>query len=221
MQCLFRYMSDEYAEALVRRGEVMFRALSYYRDYEDEDVRSDAFEGTRFHLPVDGLKVTVVGTGEVVPVPYSFESTAREDDIFVYCLSTERSEELAEKFNTKTCIEISHPAKFLSQIRGALARRPSVKNKQLAYGPVKYYSAHEPVIVDWALPDVIALSKPSTFAWQNEYRIAFAINDAFKVQNVHVNLVPLGARRPVRSSDHPHRLLKLGNISNLCKIYRF
>ena len=221
MQHLFRYMSDEYAEAFVRRGEVLFRALAYYRDYEDEGVRSDAFEGTRFHLPTEGLKVTLVGTGEVLPVPYNFESTAREDDIFVYCLSTERSEVLAEKFNTKSCIEISNPAKFLSRIRNALARRPSATNKHLAYGPVKYYSAHEPVIVDWALPDVIALSKPSTFAWQNEYRIAFAINDAFRVQNVHVKLVPLGARRPVRSSDHPHRLLKLGNISNLCKIYRF
>ena len=99
MQSLFRYLSDEYIDAFVRRGEVFFRALSYYRDYEDADVRSDTFEGTRVHLPIDGLKATVVGTAEVVSLPYTFESTAREDDIFVYCLSTERSEELAEKFN--------------------------------------------------------------------------------------------------------------------------
>jgi len=40
-QSLFRYMSAEYAEAFVRRGEILFRSLSYYRDYEDDGVRGD------------------------------------------------------------------------------------------------------------------------------------------------------------------------------------
>lgn len=214
-------MSAKYAEAFVERGEVLFRALSYYRDYEDESVRADEFEGTRLHLPIEGLKLTRAATGEVISVPYTFESTAQEDDIFVSCLGTTRSEVLAEKFGTKTCVEIVEPSKFLALIRNALARRPSVKNKHLEYGPVKYYAPHDPPIVDWALPERIALSKPSTFSWQGEYRIAFAINGAFKMENVQVKLVPLGERPNRRSTNHPERLLKLGSLSKLCKIHRF
>jgi hypothetical protein len=172
-QSLFRYMPNEYADALVRRGEVLFRALSYFRDYEDEGIRSDEFEGTRTHLPKDGLKVTKVPTGEEVALPHSFESTAHEEDIFVYCLSTIFSKSLAEKFNAKTCVEILDSVRFLALSRNSLALRPSIKNKHLECGAVKYYELHDPPIVDWALPERIALSKPATFTWQSEYRIAF------------------------------------------------
>jgi len=120
-------MSAEYAETFVHRGEMLFRALSYYRDYEDEGVRSDEFEGTRLHLPVDGLKLTKVATGEEVSLPYTFESTAREDDIFVYCLSTTLSKCLAEKFNTNTCVEIHEPVRLLSYPQ---CTRPSSSYKE-------------------------------------------------------------------------------------------
>lgn len=215
-------MSAEYAEAFVRRGEMLFRALSYFRDYEDEGVRGDEFEGTRLHLPVDGLKVTKVATGEVVSLPNTFESTARqEDDIFIYCLSTTHSEFLAEKFKAKICIEIHEPVRLFALIRNALTRRPSIKSKHLEYGPVKYYAPHEPPIVDWALPEKIALAKPSSFSWQGEYRIAFAVNGAFNVGNVQTQLAPLGERRRPRSTNHPQQLFKLGNMSKLCTIHRF
>jgi len=220
-QSLFRYMTAEHAEAFVRRGEILFRALSYYRDFEDDGIRSDEFEGTRVHLPVDGLKVTKVSTGEVISLPHTFESAAQEDDIFVSCMSTVCSEFLAEKFNTKICVEIHEPIRLLALIRGALVRRPTVKNKHLAYGPVKYYEPHEPPIVDWALPEKIALSKLKNFSWQSEYRIAFAVKGAFDVEKVNVQLVPLGERRKPRSTEHPKQILKLGSISKLCTIHRF
>ena len=83
MPSLFRYFSSEHAEAFVQRGEVLFRTLSYFRDYEDNGVRSDECEGTLVHLPKDGLKLTRVGTGEVVEVPHTMESTVKEDNNFV------------------------------------------------------------------------------------------------------------------------------------------
>jgi len=220
-QSLFRYMSAEYAEAFVRKGEMLFRALSYYRDCEEKGVRNDEYEGTRVHLPLDGLKATNVDTDEMVSLSCTFESTAREDDIFIYCLSTTCSEFIAEKFNTNTCVEIYEPIKLLNLLRNALVRRPFIKSKHLEYGPVKYYMPHEPPIVDWALPERIALSKPSTFAWQEEYRIAFAVNGGFNVENVQVKLVPLGVCRRPLSTNHPKQILKLGSISKLCTIHRF
>jgi hypothetical protein len=55
---LFRYISSEYAVSFVYKGEMLFRTLSYYRDYEGDGVRADDLEGIRIHLPSDGLKVT-------------------------------------------------------------------------------------------------------------------------------------------------------------------
>lgn len=128
-QSLFRYISSEYAESFVEKGEMLFRALSYYRDYDDDGVRADDLEGTRVHLPSDGLKITKVNTGEIISLPHRFESSAKEGDIFVYCLSTIFSDSLAEKFKADTCIEILDSAKLLALVRSALLRRPSIKSK--------------------------------------------------------------------------------------------
>ena len=46
MPPLVRYFSEKNAHAFVERGEVLFRALSYFRDYEDKGVRADEHEGT-------------------------------------------------------------------------------------------------------------------------------------------------------------------------------
>lgn len=218
---LFRYLSPEYAHAFVRNGEVLFRALSYFRDYEDDDIRADEYEGTLVHLPKQGLKVRLVNNGEEVPIPYTFESSAREDEIFVCCMSTECSTMLASRFKVQACVEIFDLPRFFFHLRAALVKFPQIEENQLVYDKVKYYELHEPPIVDWALPEKIALRKPKTFGWQREYRFAFPIGTVFKVENVNVKLVPLGTQRPLTSCSHPEILLKLGDLSKLCRIHNF
>ena len=41
----------------MNRGEVMFRALSYFHDLENTDGRADAYEGTRRIQPLGGLEI--------------------------------------------------------------------------------------------------------------------------------------------------------------------
>jgi len=207
----------------MHRGEVLFRALSYFRDYEDAQVRGDEFEGTKLYRPKGGLEITLTETQEKRILPHSFESAANEDDIFVFCLSTALSPELATQFNANACIEIVNPQRFISGVRSALLRRPSVKDKTLVHGNVRYYAPDEPPIVDWALPEKIAMSKLNlcSYSAQNEYRLAFAVNGAFKVENTRLRLVTPGERRHPRSVGHPERLLKLGNLSKLCKVHPF
>jgi hypothetical protein len=100
MQTLYRYLKADRAESFVQEGSLLLRSLSFYRDYEDAGVRADPFEGTLAHRPQDGLKATMVESGEVRSLPYTFESTAREDDIFVYCMSAELNPVIAKKFET-------------------------------------------------------------------------------------------------------------------------
>jgi len=218
---LYKYLPEQYADPMLHAGAVLFRTLSYFRDYEDAQVRGDEFEGTRLYRPTNGLEVTRVATQEKVVLPHSFESSAQEDDIFVFCLSTILSQELATQFKTNVCVEIRNPALFISKIRGALSRRPSIKNKKLVHGEVKYYEPHEPPIVDWALPEKIAMSKLEPFRPQQEYRIAFCVNGAFEVENTRLRLVPPGVSRPKRVKAYPERPFKLGSISKICRVHHF
>lgn len=221
MPPLYKYLSNKYVDSFLQYGEVLFRPLSYFRDYEDENVREDEFEGTRLHRPKQGLEITLTETQKKIVLPHSFESTANENDIFVFCLSTVLSGDLAKKFKTDACIEIHRPAFFISKVRAALRIRPSIKDKTLVHGAVRYYEKEEPPNVDWALPERIAMSKLSAYADQLEYRMAFAVNDAFRVENTHIRLTPPGERRFPRQGDYSNHLFRLGNLKNLCRVIQF
>jgi hypothetical protein len=217
---LYKYLPAKYVQTFVREGAVLFRSLSYFRDFEDEQIRGDQFEGTRVHRPQGGLEITLVETQQKVLLAHSFESSANEDDIFVFCLSTVLSAELATQFQADACVELRKPARFIAGVRAALERRPSIKSKLLVHGEVNYYTPDHPPIVDWALPERIAMSKLSHYTPQREYRLAFAVNDAFRVGNTHLRLaVPDGRMRP-RSTAHPELLFKLGRLTDVI-VHRF
>ena len=220
MPSFYRYFSEKHAHAFVQKGEVLFRALSYFRNYEDGEVRGDKFEGTLVHLPDNGLVAKNVNTEREVLLSHRFESTAKkEDDIFVYCMSQTLSAELAERFKAEVVVEITNPAKFLDFVRLALSLRKRFRVNQLIHEPVKYYEWNEPPIVDWALPERIAIRKPKMLEWQCEYRIAVPIGDAFDVQNVNVNLVPVHQSRTSEAKSYPKQLIRLGNLSKICRVH--
>jgi hypothetical protein len=179
---LYRYVSDRWLDGFVRHGELLFRALSYYRDFEDDQIRGDDFEGTRVYQPDEGIQISNLTSGSQVRLPHAFESTADQDNIFVYCLSTELSPELAKRFNASACIEIQDPEKFISMVRAEIPPKYKIQAKQLVHGSVYYYTKQEPPIVDWAVPCRIALSKQKEFDWQSEYRLAFAVGNAFGIE---------------------------------------
>ena len=219
MSPLFRYFSKTHAAAFVQQGAVLLRSLSYFRDYEDEGVRADEYEGTLVHQTAQGLQINNLTTGESGTVPYRLESTAKEDDIFVYCMSTELCPEIAKRFTAEVAVEILDPPKFLARLRASLSLRRRFKTAQLVHDHVRYYESHEPPNVDWALPERIAMSKPKLFSWQKEYRFAVPTGDAFGVENVSVKLVPIGTSRSSRFRVHPNQSLSLGNLSKICRVH--
>jgi hypothetical protein len=220
MPSIFKYIPAQYVANFLR-GEVLFRSLSYFRDYEEKQVRGDLHEGTRLHRKPAGLETTNTTTGEKTVIPYSFESSAKGEDIFVFCLSTALSASLAHDFKTNTCIEIHSPAHLIGGIRSALNRRPSVKSKTVLHASVRYYEAGEDPIVDWALPDKIAMSKLRSYESQQEYRIAFAMNDALRIENTSLLLVPLGSEAIRTAVEHPEMLLKVGDLRRRCTVWEF
>ena len=221
---IYKYLPERFADAFVNRGEVLFRSLSYFHDLESTDGRADAYEGTRRYRPHGGLEITSVTTGQKsnFPESVSLESTAKTSDIFVFCASTQLGPTLAQEFQADTCIEIVDETRFVARLRAALTRRIRVRApKTLLRGLVNYYECSEAPIVDWALPDRITMSKPARFKHQHEYRFAFAINDAFRVQNTTQILTTRERAAAVLAESYPQDLLVVGNLHRLVNVHRF
>jgi len=71
-------------------GDVLFRSLAYFRNFEDERAIGDRYEGTRSHSPTGGLVITK-SNGEKLRMPHAFDSSVNPNDIFVFCVSLETS----------------------------------------------------------------------------------------------------------------------------------
>lgn len=222
MSSIYKYIPAQYVANFLR-GEVLFRSLSYFRDLEDEQkkVRGDQYEGTRLHHKPAGLDVTLNNAPQPTNLQGSFESRTQSDDIFVFCLSTALSADLACDFGTTTCIEIRNPALLIGGVRSALQRRPSVKNKTLLHDPVRYYHAGENVGAAWALPEHITMSKTEDYGWQHEYRLAFAVNNAFAVGATEQAFVLPNGVWEKPPSTYPEKLLKVGDLRRCCTVWQF
>jgi len=214
-------MPEKYLNGFLKNGELLFRSLSYFQDYEDKS-RGDEFEGVKLYKPTSGLEITKSETGEKILLPEAaFKSHINTDDIFIFCVSNKLSDELAADFKSNVCVEITNIAKFITGIRGALSIRPSIKDKQLIFGEITYYSSNIPPIIDWALPEKIVLSKLDYYQNQSEYRFAFAINNAWHMSNTK-QTISFGCNQSNQiRGNYPEKKLKIGNISKFCKIHRF
>ena len=218
MASLFKYLPSRYVNAFLGGG-ILFRSLSYFREYEEQQVRGDRLEAVRQYKPKAGLAVNINGRSEPVMLPMAFEAQARERDILVFCLSTVLSAELAAEFNADACVEITEPDDFLHRLRRALVARPSLKGTPLINDAISYYDPEFPPLADWALPERIALSKIDAYRRQAEYRIAFGRRRAFDVSNVRTRLTSAPASLEQSTRSHPQVLLQIGDLRHICKTH--
>lgn len=216
---LFKYLPSKYLDAFIGRGELLFRALSYFRNYEELKVRGDRHEGRRLFSPSKGLEINNLTTGEQINLPWSFESSVKDREIFVLCFSQERSAELAREFEADVCVEIRNPVALLAKVRSALMLRKWVVNGRLLHGKVDYYSSSEAPLAEWAVPERMVMRKTDDFSRQQEYRLAFARGDALKVNNVTTQITASpGATQPTLDG-HPEHIIRVGSIAKLCTIH--
>ncbi len=222
MSSLFKYVSEEnFAQGLIERGEIFMQTLANFRGYEDNDVRRDRDDGRLRYEPAGGLLVNVEGREDEPPWQgWRFTSSIKPEDVYVYCLSTERSEELARKFESPFCIEITNPITLIARIRGSVRLRSSLERNRLFFGEVEYRSVEAAPAADWALPEKIAFIKPEDWSWQHEYRILVGKKGVFNIENVHLTLeTGPGAIAPF--ADNPPLMLRVGNIARIATLHRF
>lgn len=219
MAPLFKYLPSKYLESLVGRGELLFRSLAYFRNYEEINVRGDRHEGRRLFHRSQGLEVTKTETGEKLLLPWAFEASVKDREIYVFCMSMQRTQELADEFKTDTCVEIQDPVALISKIRSALALRRWVEHARLLHGNVEYYSPAEPPRADWAVPERIVMRKTTDYAHQAEYRLAFGRGNALKVNNVGTQITATPGEVTPTLDGHLEHVLKVGSLARICRVH--
>lgn len=219
---LYKYLAEEaYATALIEKGQIFAPPLSYFRAYEDELVRGDPNDGKLRHEPEGGLVLTKE-SGEVVQMPpgWQFRASVRAHDIFVYCLSTELSPEIANKFECLFCVEINEPS-LLGRISRHVRLRSKLDRNGIYSREIDYRKLVTAPGTDWALPERVAFIKPEDWKWQREHRIVMGRKGAFAVENVECALENDGGEVSVSATATDPLILHVGNLSKIAKLHKF
>ena len=105
-------MPSQYAENFVKKGDLLFRNLSYFRQYED-NRRGDPLEGFHRDNPDNDITLSDPNTGKVLAKgDFSFLNSTNTDLINVFCLSMQHDSKLYKEFGSDCCIEILYTNEF-------------------------------------------------------------------------------------------------------------
>ena len=196
---LFKYFANEsYARALMRKGEMRFGSLAYYRGIEDCGVRGDPMDGMLHYAPVGGIEITMVADGQ--KLTGSAFTTAAEN-MFVYCASNDISTELARDFG-RFCVEIADPDVLVRRLKARANPSSRLDYGRVHMGATEYRSLDRIPAADWAFPERVVLLKPPEYAGQNETRIVLPMT--------------LNAT----SADN-HVLVRVGNLEEITRFHIF
>lgn len=221
---LYKYCDErQWADAFLD-GRLRFRSLSYFRDYEDKQVRGDTNEGKMIFRPEDGLVLTNHTQGWTKTIPWSFNATANQEEIFVFCLSRSFTQELCERFKAVACVEILNIKAFCDRIESAIqegATFPGKPGRQRIGQAVEYYEETDNCNPTWACPDMIAALKLKTFAWQDEYRLVFSLADALRFENAQYCLTRNGSSEQPKAAEHHYYDLDAGSLRDICRLHEF
>lgn len=214
---LYKYFIERrWADAFLD-GEILFRSLAYFRDYEDENVRKDGNEGNSVFRPSGGLLITNHTKGTQFTMPeWAFESTANQEEILVFCASRSLTDELRQRFGAAACVEILKIPTLCERIKRVLPADTTFFARR-----VDYYDDCEGPEERWALPDLIATSKFRSYQWQNEFRIIFCETDALGFEKGATRLIKRVAEDPAKLAEHRQHLLKAGSLRDICKLQVF
>jgi len=213
----YKYYSDRrWAEEFLD-GKLLFRSLSYFRDYEDKNVRGDQKEGVSVYGPERGLVVTNQTQGKTFTMEgFAFESAANQEEIFVFCASRCLSDKLREEFKAAVCVEITKVRVFCSRVRAALPAEATFYARR-----VEYYQPTDDCNPRWALPDLIATSKLESYAWQQEVRLVFSLTDALNFEKISARLVRGPMKETAKPIEHHSQVVRAQSLRDICRLHEF
>ena len=217
---IFKYFTEEaHALALINKGELMLQPLSHFRGREADGVRGDPRDGILTYAPKDGLVMNMEDGRVITLEGGSLNSSVNQNDVFVYCASTELSADLAAKFGA-FCVEIPDPDLLVRRLRMRAHPSSQFDYEQIVCGKVDYREHSREPGADWALPERLVLIKPVDFQWQDEFRIAVGKRDTMNVENVGLT-IQTGPAAVVFEPVPPPIFLRGNKMADLVTLHRF
>jgi hypothetical protein len=219
-QFLYKYLPSQYADAVIKEGKLLFRNLSYFRQYEDR-IRGDPIEGIHMDAPDRGFTITNLTRGFSITGNFSFLNSIDQDNVFVFCLSKTFAVELFEEFSCDACIVIKNPDKFIARCRHAvkkLKRHGLADKKGLIHRSVDYYKFNEAVEKSVKDPLNLPFFKAIRFSHQDEYRIVFGYPGAFKLTQRIIDNSVFDLAAEIRRGTPREHLLIVGNIEDIAEV---
>ena len=216
---IYKYIPSKYVDDVTKKGTVLFRNLSYFRQMADRS-RGDHLEGHHRDNPDNDVTITNLSSGMTVSGDFSFLNSTNTDKTFIYCLSTFHDEQLYEDFSCDACVEIMEPAEFIRRVRIAVKRLVSIDPAGLMFGPVHYYAVNKPSKSDIKNPKKLAFLKDEEYSYQREYRLVFGRKNAFKLeQRIVVNSAYdfLSATKHLTPKE---KRIMVGSILDLVTVHR-
>jgi hypothetical protein len=153
---------------------------------------------------------------------WSFSSTTKQKDIFVFCLSQSLSEEIWTRFGAVVCVEVFNIGEFCARAEAALPPKmmfPKPNGRSQIGHRVDYYKVTDAGDPRWAVPDKIATSKLSDYAWQDEFRLVFGDADAFEFQNVSTRLMHETHKDARNPEEHRSCLVKARSLRDISRVH--
>ena len=208
---VFKFFSEKAHAQAFMAGRLLLRSLSHFRALEaEEGGRGDGRDGVLTYAMERGLPLTF-SDGRTCMFDGSFIAVPRHN-ILVLCASNQISPHVAERFGG-FCVEVD-PDVLTARLRQRANATAHFDYEQIVSTNVEYRAKDKPPGTDWARPERLALTKPETFAWQDEYRIAVPTRGAFDVEAVDL-LLHSGVELPrVPKAVAPGVVLKFGNLAD-------
>lgn len=218
---VFKYFTEErFAKALIGKGEMLLRPLSYFREYEDGGVRGDRSDGILAYAPPAGLQINKQDGSVLIIEGGRFTSSARQDDIFVYCVSKTLSPDLAREFGP-FCVEIPDPALLVRRLNARACRTSRLDYAQILSGNVEYRKADREAGADWALPEKLAFIKSENFGRQDEFRVVVGKRGALDVENVECKIETGPAAANAAKPGQDKLVLYVGKLDGVARLHCF
>lgn len=216
---LYKYLPSQFLNAVVKKGDLLFRNLSYFRQYED-NRRGDPLEGFHRDNPDNDITLSDPKTGKILAKgDFSFLNSTNTDLINVFCLSKAIKPELYEEFKADCCIEIIDADEFIRRTMFAVKRLISAHDSGLLTGPVNYYMHNAPAGFDIKNPQNLAFAKGVTYEHQKEFRLVFGTKKAFDLKQQIVINKSYDFIGEAKKGTPKEKHIFIGDIRDIVKIH--
>lgn len=215
---LYKYLPSKFVNSVIRKGTLLFRNLSYFRQYED-NRRGDPLEGFHRDNPDNDITIKNLSTGKVINGDFSFLNSTNTDLIQIFCLSKTLDRSLFEEFEADACIEIIEVDEFLRRSRIAVKRFLPAHSSGLLFGSVKYYKENAPAGFDIKNPKNLSFAKGIHYQHQEEFRMVFGSKKAFNLTQQIVINQRYDFIGEAKKGVPKEKQVKIGSIDDIVKIH--